>query len=369
MRSFLLNHYDNYAAWASRSLALWDQRGRDALGGCYEHLHKNGIADDAAIRRHRIQARQVFSFVSGQTYGWYDGQDTATEIFEFMCLQGWSGEHFIHRIDSAYKTVDGRCDLYDHAFYLLGAASLYGLTGHDIYKQWIERIIQAIDKMRLGSGGWAEDNLGTLPRRQNPHMHLFEVHLYLYETTNDIRFLQRAEESLSLFKSYFYDAKNRGIIELFDRDWTLAAQSADHGFEPGHTAEWIWLLGWYDRLTGHDHSQIRLDIFDHLSRQAAPYLMDKTDFSGMPPHNPSRRLWVQTEWIKAHLILHEDGYTPAAAMLPGLLSRFMQDYLTPDGLWRDQFNAAGADISATIPTSTQYHIIAMIIELKRVSGA
>jgi len=286
-----------------------------------------------------------------------------------MCLQGWTGEHFIHRLDAAYKTIDGRCDLYDHAFYLLGAASLYGLIGDDIYKQWIVRIITAIDHMRHDSGGWAEDNLGTLPRRQNPHMHLFEAHLYLYEVTQDKAFLRRAEESLSLFKSYFYDVKNIGIIELFNQDWTTSKPSMGHGFEPGHAAEWIWLLGFYDRLTGHNHSQIRLDIFDHLSRQAAPYLMDKTDISGTPPQVPSRRLWVQTEWIKAHLIVYEDGYEPAAVMLQDLLTRFMQDYLTPEGLWRDQFDAAGVDIAATIPTSTQYHIIAMIIELKRVSGA
>lgn len=369
MRSFLLNYYDSYAAWTSQSLALWDKRGRDVHGGCYEHLLKDGNPDKAAVRRHRVQARQVFSFVSGHQYGWYDGRAAAQEIFEFMCLQGWTGEHFIHRLSPNYQVADGRCDLYDHAFYLLAAASLYGLTRGETYKLWIDDIIKAIDKMRHKTGGWAEDNQGSLPRRQNPHMHLFEVHLYLYQITRDIRFLARADESLSLFKSHFYEAENNGIIELFNADWSVHAANAGHGFEPGHAAEWVWLLGWYDRLTGHDNRAIRQDIFDRLSRRAAPYLMDKADIFGVPAHNRARRLWVQTEWIKAHLILHEDGDRSAAERLPDLLDHFMRDYLTPEGLWRDQFNAAGEDIAATIPASTQYHIIAMMIELKRVSGA
>jgi len=368
MRSSLLNYYDIYAAWAGRSLSLWEKQGRDAHNGWYEQLGHDGRADTEAIRRHRVQARQVFSYANGQKMGWFNGQDTAEKTFEFMCLQGWQGTHFIHRLNADYTVSDERCDLYDHAFYLLSVASLYELTGQDHYKAWINTIITATDRLRHDHGGWSEDNIDTLPRRQNPHMHLFETHLYLYGITGDARFIERANESLALFKAHFYDAENIGIIEFFNPDWTRSETSSHHGFEPGHAAEWVWLLGWYDRLSGQDHSQIRLDIFDHLSRHATPYLMDKTDITGRPPRNATRRLWVQAEWIKAHLALIEDGYTPAREMLPDLLGHFMADYLTEDGLWCDQFNAQGESIAAAIPTSSLYHIISMIMDLKRVSG-
>ena len=353
-----------YAVWISKSLELWAARGRDAHGGWYEHLLRDSVADIGAERRHRIQARQVYSYATAQARGWYKGgQAIAEKSFEFMCLQGWQGQHFIHRMDENYAVTDERCDLYDHAFYLLAAASLLRLTGQKIYARWIDKIIAVIDKLRLESGGWAEDNLHSLPRRQNPHMHLFEAHLYLYETTQDKRFLTRARESLKLFKAHFYAADIVGITEFFNTDWRITNGMKGHILEPGHAAEWIWLLGWYDRLAGSDHSHIRERLFDKLARQSGPYLIDETKAPGHSPVRTTRRLWVQTEWIKAHITLIDDGYSPAADMLPSLLDHFMEDYLTPEGVWRDQFDAQGRDIAETIPVSSMYHIIAMIAEL------
>ena len=152
-------------------------------------------------------------------------------------------------------------------------------------------------------------------------------------------------------------------------DWTLSSGQKGRTLEPGHAAEWIWLLGLYDRLTGDDHSHIREMIFDHLSRQAGPYLIDESCIDESKPSahkavRTTRRLWVQTEWIKAHITLIRDGYSPAAAMLPDLFEHFMEDYLTPSGLWQDQCDAKGHDIAATIPVSSMYHIIAMVNELK-----
>ena len=349
----------------SRSLDLWAKRGRDAHGGWYEHLGKDGTPDRGAPRRHRIQARQAYSYAVAHEHGWFDGLDIAKTSFEFMCLQGWLGQHFIHRMDTQYTVTDERCDLYDHAFYLLAAASLFKQTGEHQYKQWIDKIIGAIDALQSSTGGWNEDELGTLPRRQNPHMHLFEVHLYLYETTKDPRFLKRANVSLSLFKAHFYNASAQAINEFFNPDWTVVSTQSGQSLEPGHAAEWIWLLGWYDRLTGDNHKVIREAIFDRLARQAGPYLIDEARAPDSRPVRTTRRLWVQTEWIKAHITLALDGYSPAEVMLPSLLDHFRKDYLTNHGLWHDQFDSRGKDIAQTIPVSTMYHVVAMIGELER----
>ena len=363
MTEAFLTYHERYAAWIGKSLALWAERGRDAHSGWYEHLSRDGAADVDAPRRHRVQARQAFTYALAHEQGWCDGREVMERTFEFMCLQGWQGTHFIHRMDKGYAVTDERCDLYDHAFYLLAAASLYKLTRSKLYKLWVDKIITTIDGLRADNGGWLEDNQNTLPRRQNPHMHLFEAHLYLYESTQEPRFLARAKESLTLFKSHFFDTKNIGITEFFKTDWTRANGKDGDVLEPGHAAEWIWLLGWYDRLTGDDHSQIRMQLFDRLARQSGPYLIDETKAPDHSPVRATRRLWVQTEWIKAHITLIKDGYSPAQTMLPDLLEHFMTDYLTPEGLWRDQFDAQGRDIAKTIPVSTMYHIIVMIKEL------
>ena len=365
MRHSLSSYHDNYIAWMRRSLEIWAVRGRDSHGGWYEHLKKDGTADHQAIRRHRVQARQTFSYAAAHMFGWADGKDIAISTFQFMCLQGWQGEHFIHRMDADYLITDELCDLYDHAFYLLASASMYKLTGEAVYAKWIEKIIASIDRLRSPKGGWEEGNTSALPRRQNPHMHLFEVYLYLYESTKEPQYLNRAQEVLALFKAHFYDPSYPGIIEFFDDDWTRASGDKGRVLEPGHAAEWIWLLGWYDRLTGDDHSIIRLRLFDNLSRQSGPYLIDETCAPDNAPVRATRRLWVETEWIKAHLTLIEDGYTPAEEMLPDLLDHFMTDYLTPEGLWEDQYDQKGKAIAKTIPVSTMYHIIGMVSELER----
>ena len=351
----------------SRSLELWAKRGRDEHGGWYEHLNKDGTPDKVAPRRHRIQARQTYSYAVAHEQGWFDGLDIAKTSFEFMCLQGWLGQHFIHRMDAGYAVTDGRCDLYDQAFYLLAAASLFKQTGERQYKQWVDKIISAIDALQNANGGWNEDDLGSLPRRQNPHMHLFEVHLYLYEATKDPRFLTRAKVSLSLFKAHFYNESAQAINEFFNPDWTVVSSQSGQSLEPGHAAEWIWLLGWYDRLTGDNHKAIREAIFDTLARQAGPYLIDESRAPDNSPVRTTRRLWVQTEWVKAHISLALDGYSPAEMMLPALLDHFREDYLTDDGRWYDQFDQSGKDTAQTIPVSTMYHIVAMICELKRLA--
>ncbi|MEP6343645.1 MAG: AGE family epimerase/isomerase [Maricaulaceae bacterium] len=367
MQSSFTPYYDTYAQWMVRSLKLWAKQGRDAHGGWYEHLNKNGTPDIHANRRHRIQARQVYCYTTAHEMGWFDGLEIAKTSFEFMFLQGWQGTHFIHRMNDTYKITDGRCDLYDHAFYMLSAASLFKQTDDDQYRLWIDKIIKAIDELKHPKGGWHEDELGTLPRRQNPHMHLFEAHLYLFEATGDTRFLKRAKVSLSLFKDHFYSKDTQGIIEFFGQDWSQLSGQKGDSLEPGHAAEWIWLLGWHDRLTGDNHAHLREMIFDTLARQARPYLIDETRAPDHHPVRTTRRLWVQTEWIKAHIALALDGYTPAKVMLPDLLDHFMKDYLTPNGLWHDQFDETGQDIAATIPVSNMYHIVAMICELKRLA--
>ena len=78
------------------------------------------------------------------------------------------------------------------------------------------------------------------------------------------------------------------------------------------------------------------------------------------------RLWPQSEWIKAALILAEtatpDDRIPlledAATALKALWL-----YLTPDGLWHDKRLVDGGFVDEPAPATSLYHIMAAFQQL------
>ena len=83
----------------------------------------------------------------------------------------------------------------------------------------------------------------------------------------------------------------------------------------------------------------------------------------MSVHDPKARLWSQTEWLKAALILanaEEDAglrrrYRSDAASAARALLRYLE---TPvPGLWRDKLAGDGTWIEEAAPGSSFYHII------------
>ena len=69
------------------------------------------------------------------------------------------------------------------------------------------------------------------PRRQNPHMHLFEALLNLWMNTRDPRYLERAGEIFDLFARRFFEPKAGVLLEYFD-DALAPAAGADRRARP-----------------------------------------------------------------------------------------------------------------------------------------
>jgi len=111
-----------------RALPLWADLAQNSDGSWVEHLHTDGTADHAAERRWRVLARQVYVYSKADALGWYDGASIAISTYKNMKETG-----FVHRVNSAGEVTDSMRDLYDHAFYILAAGSLYGLTRDDEY--------------------------------------------------------------------------------------------------------------------------------------------------------------------------------------------------------------------------------------------
>src|SRR3546814_18224680 len=124
-----------------------------------------------------------------------------------MRISDWSSD-----VCSSDLVVDGRRDLYDHAFALHAMAWAEKAVGTGRYGAWIDETLAVIDEaMAAPHGGWAESDGRETPRRQNPHMPLFEASLALYKTAGHPRQLPRAGESFAMFPPRSSEArKTRG---------------------------------------------------------------------------------------------------------------------------------------------------------------
>ena len=82
------------------------------------------------------------------------------------------------------------------------------------------------------------------------------------------------------------------------------------------------------------------------------------------------RLWPQTEWLKAALILAEDAVDAERQTLlddAAAALRALKLYLTEDGVWRDKRLPSGEFIDEPAPASSFYHIMVAFDQLVRTS--
>ena len=236
------------------------------------------------------------------------------------------------------------------------------------YLQDAETLLDWIDRtLAHPSGGWKESNQADLnsPRRQNPHMHLLEASLFLHSVTKKPKHLRYARDVFALFEAYFYDAGT--ISEFFYADWNLESGAKGQTAEPGHAVEWIWLLGQYHTETGTNVATYQSELYKTAQRRRSWFLNDEEDKSG-EIRRETKRLWVQTEVIKAHLAMAERRVPGARDMAAAVIDALFPTYLTYEGWWIDQINACGGNIAKTIPVSTFYHILCMAAESERIAN-
>jgi mannose-6-phosphate isomerase len=358
-------------------LPFWEAHGRGTETALFlERLHLDGTPDVAAPLRLRTQARQVYVYAHAYLMGLAPtGLDVARPTLLELYRRAWAPDGrpgWIHVLDAKGAPLDRRRDAYDHAFVLLMLAYYLRASGEAFVRPWIEATIAAIDTLFAAPhGGYAETDTGGLPRRQNPHMHLFEAFLALYEASGEPRFLARAGALFGLFRTRFMDDDAGIVREFFTVDWRRLPDGTSDRIEPGHLVEWVWLLRRYARHTGTPVDGLCATLLTSARRlgqppAAAGCLVDVTDLTGVTLED-SRRLWPQTELIKALVAearaRHEPALVREAAALSDTLFR---TYLaaTPPGTWRDRFTVAGTLAVDHIPASTLYHLFGVLAELE-----
>src|SRR2546423_4355858 len=206
-------------------LPLWSTEGwDDSTGGFIDRLDPHGRADALAPRRVFVQARQIYCFAKAAQMGWYpDGRAIALKGLEHLlakakCPDGKPG--FVHILTPEGTVLDPLRDSYDHAFVLLALATVYGLDRDAQIRSEIDALCHFVDtQLRSPHGGVHEGLPVSLPRRQNPHMHLFEAMIAAFDATHDIVFQNRAGNFFSLFLANLYDKQRQELVGHFEEEF------------------------------------------------------------------------------------------------------------------------------------------------------
>ena len=206
--------------WASAAaLPLWAEAGFDPEHGRFEErLTLKAERLPTVSLRLMSQARQIYAYAVAGKRGWHAGatrlveQAYASMVRDFYRRDAHDGWIFSIRRDRSI--ADGRRDLYSHAFALLAIAAYVEATGMRKALALADETLGFIEGHMAAaqSGGFVEQlPVSAGVRRQNPHMHLFEALLALWECSGDDRYLVKADRVFALFGERFFRAE-RGVV-------------------------------------------------------------------------------------------------------------------------------------------------------------
>ena len=357
------------------ALPLWSTEGWDAAaGGFVDRLQPDGRADRLAPRRVFVQARQIYCYAKAAQMGWYpQGREIALKGLEYLLAKAKAPDGrpgYVHRLTPEGGILDPLRDTYDHAFVLLALSTVYGLDRDAQVRAEIDSLLTFLDaQLRSPHGGFLEGLPASMPRRQNPQMHLFEAMIATFDATHEAVFQNRAGDFYALFLANLYDKQKRVLGEYFEEDW---AKIEPVSVEPGHQAEWVWLLKGFERITGCPTGRPRGELMESALRYreaTTGCLIDEGDAEGSIRRG-TRRLWPQTEMAKAWIAQAEGGEAGAADEARAALVRLERHYLSHAvaGGWYDQFDRDGKSLVPTIPASSFYHVLCAVAEAEQVLG-
>lgn len=374
------------SAWAARCrawlieahLPLWEKHGIDREAwGFFERLDATTLAPTGPDqRRAMVCARQLYLW-SAAAHRFDRPEHGALADYAFATLVarfqdpvngGWV---FSLRRDG--HLLDGRKDTYAHAFILFALAHYARLD-----RQRTEALRYAADtwaliqaKLRLPNGWLAKDastdwRIEAFGLVQNPHMHLFEALLALWEISGDTAYRAGAQNLVTLFKARLFSAETSTLGEFFDADGRPTGPEGAI-LEPGHHMEWAWLLRDAARLL--DDPSL-LPLAAQLTRWAETTgrdgvwggFYDQVDRSGHPLQ-ATKRIWPQSEAVKTYATIYSAA--PSSATLTPLLTQLeflFTHYLQPDGRWTEHLTIDLKPMTDYLPASTPYHLYFALTE-------
>ena len=209
-----------------------------------------------------------------------------------------------------------------------------------------------------------------MPRRQNPQMHLFEAMIAAFDATHDTVFQNRAGDFFALFLANLYDKQQQVLGEYFEDDWSKIEPVS---VEPGHQAEWVWLLKGFERITGCPTGRYRGELLASALRyrdEATGCLVDEGDANGNI-RRYSRRLLAADRNRKS---MDRAGRSRARRAPPTKRARRWRgsngiiSAIPSPAAGTINLMAKAARLVATIPASSFYHVLCAVAEAEAVLG-
>jgi mannose/cellobiose epimerase-like protein (N-acyl-D-glucosamine 2-epimerase family) len=352
----LLAASDSALAWLrDEAWPFWLAHGidRNAAGeaiGFHEHLALHDHRCTADFRRLRVVTRQTYVFSEALAAGVAAAEEAVTLGLGYLRRHAFNPEGGYHwRFDLAGEVIDPRRDPV-----LRAEAFALDAYLHDVFPH--------------PEGGYGESLPASLPRRQNPHMHLLEACLAAAEAFGDLPFLDRADSIVDLFLTRMLQPADGALPEYFDEALVPHREDGRFLVEAGHHSEWVWLLDWHRRrraAAGRPALPAAAKAIAMLTRFTDRYgihpetgaLVDVLWSDGAVA-SAGQRLWPQTERLKAE-ILRPDATEARILQAYAVLDSYIAP--APPGLWFEQRLPDGQFGDGPAPASSLYHLTSAFV--------
>jgi mannose-6-phosphate isomerase len=353
---------------------LWLEHGVDwKRRAFHEHIDLATLDCQATFRRLRVAARQTYVSAKAATHGVPGAAEAVALGLEFLCGPARLADGgYAWRFDLDNRPIDTTRDLYDHAFVLLAFAAAAGVGEADQVRSEALALGRYIaDSFRHPQGGYEDSIPPAPPRRQNPHMHLFEALLAAHEAfgarVGDAAFFDAAGGLAALFLGRLFQAREGALPELFDESLAPHREAGRFRIEPGHHYEWVWLLDRYTTAAAAigrpvppelaAASDALLRFADRHALSPAFGLVTNGIWSDGAVEGGGFRLWPQTERLKIEA-RRGDAERFAAAL--GAVERHLVG--VHPGLWIERFDPAGQAVPGPAPATSLYHLTAALTD-------
>ncbi len=352
-------------------------------GGCgtQERLQNDLTPSLLGYRRGMVVGRQLFYFphayrlTADPLY-----KARAEHLFEDLTTHFWDDENggWYFSLGEGNDVADSTKDLYGHAFILFGLAHYFAIFQDDRALEWVRRTHDIVQERFSLPGGWLapaatrEWNLLGRNLEQNPHMHLLEAYLSLFNATRDDAFLDCARRIMAVYTEKLRTPDRHKVLEHLDERGEATGEKGTL-IQPGHLYEWYWLVNEYADAAEvpelKTDNGLTLDWADeHCVDESEGGLFDLVN-SSADILSDRKRIWPTTEQIKAYATrLRENPTEEAREKLMGPIGFILDNYLQNDGSWHEFLNRQLAPDSDFMPLSTPYHVAMAALEVERLLG-
>jgi mannose-6-phosphate isomerase len=351
---------------------LWLEHGIDwQRRAFHEHLDLVSLQCGAGFRRLRVAARQTYVFSKAASSGVPRAREAVALGLDFLQGPARLPEGgYAWRFGLDNRPIDLTRDLYDHAFVLLAFAAAAPIIGAENLRPEAIDLVDYISRnFSHPAGGYEESIPPAMPRRQNPHMHLFEALLAAHDAFGDEVFFVRAHGLADIFLNRFFQTREAALPEYFDAALSPKLDAGRFLVEPGHHYEWVWLLDWFARATramGKPPwpelgfaSDALIGFADTFAVSKSSGLVVNGLWSDGAVQEAGHRLWPQTERLKAEArrkIAASDHLARAFVALGKHL-----EGVRP-GLWIERIDAGGQAGGDPAPATSLYHLTAALTD-------